>query len=238
MIMQPEKHRGFTLIELQIASLLMVLILIATGIVFYFSLNSIRFLNDAFEVYYNANNASQAISGEIMKANCYGWSQGPSWTGSLPINSFYGPGGKANPTLMPTIGSMPSTSDHIYLRSAHQASTVRGEHDSLAFNFDSHEVILFSLGNEIAPTETIPALFVNWNGSFAPVGSGNLVAEDITALTFYAISYNCVGFSLEVTGRVPDPLTGNYNVIRLNKTVTLRCAPLECPVPQATGGVW
>jgi len=82
------KRNGFTLLELQIASVLLVLILVVTGVIFYFGLASIRYLHDALKVYTSATNAMKVITHEVMQSNCYGDDIGANF--SPGDNSFYG----------------------------------------------------------------------------------------------------------------------------------------------------
>ena len=80
------RRAGLTLVELQTASVLLGIILVAMGVVLVTALNAVRILNDAHIVYYNALAAMRSFQGDIMRANRYGWS----------------PGGASGPTLAGT----------------------------------------------------------------------------------------------------------------------------------------
>ena len=97
------KKRGFTLLELQMASVLMIVVLIATGVIFYFALASIRFIHDAAMVYSNANAAMKTLTNEIMVSNCWGNGQGGGF--ATPQYSFYGIDGYVHGIEQDIIGS-------------------------------------------------------------------------------------------------------------------------------------
>ena len=84
------RNKGFTLMELQMSAVLMVVILIATGIIFYFSLAAIRYLHDASVVYANATNAMKAITDEVMRSNCYGHTLGPLYVPRRIVSMVWG----------------------------------------------------------------------------------------------------------------------------------------------------
>ena len=200
------KKRGFTLLELQMASVLMIVVLIATGVIFYFALASIRYLHDAAMVFSNANSAIKALTGEIIVSNCYGNAQG------------------GGPDFKPVYGS----GTDLYLRQTsqiHGAATIAGDFandDSLVFFTDQNsETFIDEMNVDISIG----------GGPVTPWGDGTYtVAHHITDFSFEHIAYNCVAVKVTATGDVQAPLpdaNGDFEVnkITIGKMITLRCAP-------------
>ncbi|MFH1092869.1 MAG: type II secretion system protein [Candidatus Omnitrophota bacterium] len=236
--------RGFTLLELQMASVLMIVVLIATGVIFYFSLASIRYIHDAVMVYSNATSAMKTLSDEIMVSNCFGNSQGISF--ATPNYSFYGPQGYihgidtvtftvpgglglSGVEAMNATGWMPSYgggSAAIYLRQAPQTGAASIEGD-----FPSHSALCISTGLNALTGIGEMYVEVSTPGSvLAPGGGGNYtVAHHITDFSFQPIAYNCVAVSVTATGSVLDPFGADVYQVTLGKMITLRCAPTVRP---------
>ncbi len=234
---------GFTLIELQMASLLMVVVLIATGVIFYFSLASIRYIHDAAMVYSNANTAMKTLTDEIMVSNCWGYDVWPSF--ATPRYSFYGNDGYvhgmqqdddsigtaaiASLQFMPVYGPIDSSTNVLYLRQAPQGHGI----PSTAGDFPNHDnMAIFTVTNAAG----IGEMHVSVANLAKPnVNAGTIVAHHITNFDFQPIAYNCVAVRVTVTGTVLDPLdpsgtgTDPYYEVTLGKMVTLRCAPTKKP---------
>lgn len=244
------KRSGFTLLELQMASILMVVVLIATGVIFYFCLASLRYIHDAAMVYSNANAAIKTLTDEVMVSNCWGNAQGVGF--AAPQYSFYGlmgyihgidtdgvtvPGGRglSGQEAFFTTGWMPvygaNTTNALYLR---QPSQVSGQ-PTVAGDFPDHDAMVIFLNvnavtgiNELNVDVSSPGGLVN------AVGAGQYtVAHHVTAFDFQPVAYNCVAVSVTVTGTVPDPLgaspSGQFYEVTLGKMITLRCAPTIRP---------
>ncbi|MCG2712192.1 MAG: type II secretion system GspH family protein [Candidatus Omnitrophica bacterium] len=238
------KKRGFTLLELQMASILMVVVLIATGVIFYFALASIRYLHDAFTVYSSASAAMKAITDEVMVSNCYGNDLGGPL--STPDFSFYGFNGyihgieQDDPTSAPAPLSgeeaqnsllwMPRFSaidnDNLYLRQSSQEAV-----PDVAGDFPFHASLVFYLATD--PVTGISGLYVDRQDASAaipmPMG-GTLVAPYVTAFDFEEIDYNCLSVRITVQGPVVYPGSGAIvHEVVLGKMITLRCAPNKRP---------
>ncbi len=240
------KKKGFTLLELQMASVLMIVVLIATGVIFYFCLASIRYIHDAFMVYSNANAAMKTLTHEIMVSNCYGNAQGVSFP--TPRFSFYGldgyihgistdgvtvPAGRGlsgveASAAIPWMPAYGGGSNVIYLR---QPSQVSGR-PTVAGDFPNHDAVAIYIENNSFTGISEMYVEVASPGGFlaAMGGVGHKVADHITDLSFTPIAYNCVAVSVTATGNVKDP-TGASDVyqVTLGKMITLRCAPTIRP---------
>lgn len=253
--MRPRSN-AFTLIELQIASMLMIVVLVATGVIFYFALASIRYMHDAFVVYANATSAIKAVSDEVMLSNCYGSVQGADVSIPQPADSFYAsmggyvhgmmtdgsapPGGYAalglsGQTAYDSLMFMPDYSagggNVLYLRQATQVSAPMGTTvPAVAGDFPAHDSIAFYLA-DVGGVSTLQLAHQVGGGSVGSGGGGGdlRVAEYVTAFGFSPVSYNCLTVFLTVTGTVPSPLGGEVHVVNLTKVITLRCAPAREP---------
>ena len=228
------KKRGFTLLELQMASVLMIVVLIATGVIFYFALASIRYIHDAAMVYSNASSAMKTLTREIMVSNCWGNGQGVGF--ATPRFSFFGvdgyihgistdgvtiPGGmelsgqevgNAN-GQMPTYGA---GAGDLFLRQVAQEGN-----PAVAGDFPAHSIVRIFRQNigvldELAVDVDNPA-------------RQYVVAHHITDFTFQPIAYNCVAVQVTATGDVLDPIGQNVYQVTLGKMITLRCAPTYKP---------
>lgn len=246
--MRPRK-KGFTLVELQMASVLMIVVLIATGVIFYFCLACIRYLHDAVIVYSNANSAMKTLRNEIMVSNCWGASQGPAF--ATPQYSFYGQDGyihgiSTDEITVPAgrglsgieainaynfMPVMADGTDVIYLRQVRQTGSSGGSPATVEGDFPNHDIVAIFLdpggsGEMRVSVETGPGNPDVVNGDYT-------VANHITAFSFQQIAYNCVALSVTATGTVPDPLgasaSGQVYEITLSQMVTLRCAPTIRP---------
>ncbi|MCK4993622.1 MAG: hypothetical protein KAS13_01075 [Candidatus Omnitrophica bacterium] len=240
------KKSGFTLLELQMASILMTVVLIATGVIFYFSLASIRYIHDAAMVYSNANTAMQTLTREIMVSNCWGNAQGVGF--ATPQYSFYGldgyyPGieqdviGGSTAAMnsvawMPVYGAI-TAAEQLFLRQPPQQGSIGGNPDTVAGDFSNHDALaIFRLDN----ADGIGELHVSvaQGGGFPDITAGDYIAaHHITNFDFQPISYNCVAVRITATGTVPDPigasLSGQFFEVTLGKMITLRCAPTKKP---------
>ncbi len=239
------KKRGFTLLELQMASVLMIVVLIATGVIFYFCLASIRYIHDAFTVYSNAAAAMKTLTNEIMISNCYGNAQGISFP--RPQYSFYGLNGYIHGILTDgvtvpagrglsgdeagnTTGWMPvygGGTGALYLRQAPQSSgnpTVGGD-------FPNHDaLVIYTEQNAFTGIDEMYVEISSPGGWLAATGGGNYtVAHYITDFRFSPIAYNCVGVSVTATGTVKDPWGADVYQVTLSEMITLRCAPTIRP---------
>jgi hypothetical protein len=240
-----KKNQGFTLLEVQISAMLMIVVLIATGVIFYFSLASIRYMHDAFVVYTNATTAMKLITNEVMVANCYGSGKAP--LAANPVYSFYGPsgyvhaGGGGQEAInsyidMPTLnGSNALVSSGIgwgnnslYLRQATQSSTIRGDVADIAGDFPEHEIV--QIYRDLDGTGTIQQLVIE--RELAGTTTTQVIADNVTQFDFQPIAYNSVHVLLTVDGTVLDPIGGGQrHSITLSKQITLRCAPSVTPIP-------
>ncbi|MFH1063000.1 MAG: hypothetical protein V1747_08995 [Candidatus Omnitrophota bacterium] len=237
-----KKNQGFTLLEVQISAMLMIVVLIATGVIFYFALASIRYMHDAFAVYTNATTAMKLITDEVMRSNCYGSAQGPG--AANPPFSFYGPGGYIHQGgvsgeeainayfLMPTlvgsnalVVSGTSWGTGFFLRQATQASTIRAEAADVAGDFPAHEIV--QIYRQWDVSATMLQLVVDREATGAQI-----IANNVTQFDFQPIAYNAVHVILTVEGTILDPLGGGIrHSITLSKQITLRCAPSLPPIP-------
>ncbi len=230
------KKTGLTLIELQVSSLLLMVILVVSGVIFYFALSSMAHLNDAFGVYKNAHAAMKFITMEVMRSNRYGWSQGPAWV--PPVASFYaevsalGGSSEALPFL-PTLGAN-NTSSVLVL----QQDAATGSGAALAVptagNYADDEYTI--IGLDPLDPETL-----YWDRNVAgfvfPLGAvpAQKIAEGISSLIFTKVAFNCLNVQLTVHGKMLDSLGGYCNQINLSSLVTLRCAPAVTCEPWDTG---
>jgi hypothetical protein len=246
--------KAFTLIELQIASILMIIVLIATGVIFYFALASLRYMHDAFVVYANATSAIKAISDEVMVSNCYGSAQDASGSIPQPGSSFWAvdgyihgslpdgsppPGGYAALGLsgmnaFNALSYMPDYSagggNVLYLRQATQVSAPMGTTaPSVAGDFPSHDSVAFYLSVNTNGISELQLEHIVGGGYLVTSGSDQVVAEHVTAFGFSPVSYNCLTVFLTVTGTMPSPLGGDVHQVNVTKVITLRCAPASEP---------
>ena len=242
-----KKSKGFTLLEVQIAAMLMIVVLIATGVIFYFSLASIRYMHDVFVVYANATTAMKLITNEVMVSNCYGSFQGPSFINEA--DSFYGINGYKHEYAsgafgseamnsyisMPTLGGVNNVvitgqtmGTGLLLRQATQASSIRGELADVAGDFPNHEIVEIYRQWNFDPEWTRLQLVIARTG-----GADQVVADGVTRFDFEPIAYNAVHVILTVEGTILDPLTAANirHSITLSKQITLRCAPSRPPIP-------
>ncbi|MBU0634572.1 MAG: hypothetical protein KKB82_02655 [Candidatus Omnitrophica bacterium] len=239
MINKHNRQKGLTLIELQIGAVIMMVLLVATGVIFYFALNSLRFMQDAFTVYSNAQSAMKAISQEVMKANRYGWVQGPTW--SPPANSVYSAGGtdlSAFPD-MPTLGTEIISSSWwggydpvcLYLRQDEQPDFLGPAVDPQADDYTDDQITLIQYHSSTGEIRIESAI-----GPIAPNQSaGFVVARNVSKLDFRKISFNALMVELEVTGKVLEPVSGEYTVAKIYTVLNLRCAPADTCEPWAGG---
>ena len=259
------RKNGFTLIEVQIASVLVAVILVATGVVFHFALASMRYMQDAYEVYWNAHIAMKVISTEVMRANRYGWSQGnPIWLDSVgvphPVQDMepYGINMPDNPcvaTLLPTLrdqyngGTYTNTSSALYLRQERLPLTLEGNISGNPQDYRDDELVLLYWDDPLGPNDEPRQLKMQMDRALvagaSPLnldGTGDIIASNIAFLQFTKIAFNCIGVRLRVEGRIPSPLGGRMNQIELNTMVTLRCAAAETCEPwgtvTATDNMW
>ncbi|MBU4479369.1 MAG: hypothetical protein KKH34_09850 [Candidatus Omnitrophica bacterium] len=243
--MMKKNKKAFTLLELQIASLMMVLVLVATGVIFYYTLAIVRYMHDAFEVFYNANAAIKVFQDEVMVANCYGSRAGGGTPPYVPAaNSYYGTNGPAFNAYqwMPTLNGLAAEwTDALFLRSAVQTSTERGELSPPAGDFNNHECVVIYRWTGLGEINTLQVARQT-GGAAAAAGGGLIVARHVTDLRFRPIAYNCLAIRVTVTGTVPNPMhdplipaTGGPRVysITLSKMITLRCAPGRALTPTA-----
>lgn len=250
------KKRGFTLLELQMASILMIVVLIATGVIFYFSLASIRYIHDATMVYSNANAAIQTLTKEIMVSNCWGNAQGVAF--ATPRYSFYGidgyihgietdgvtvPGGRdlSGQEASFTTGWMPvygaDINDQLFLRQPPQGGSLGGNPATVAGDFPDHDaMVIYLTANALTGINELNVEVSSPGGMLNAVGAGNYTAaHHITDFDFQPIAYNCVAVSVTATGTVPDPIViigvapGQYFEVTLGKMITLRSAPTIRP---------
>lgn len=239
MMNRTNRQNGFTLVELQIGAVIMMVLLVATGVIFYFALNSLRFMQDAFMVYSNAQAAMKAISQEVMRANRYGWTQGPSW--DPPAGSVYGAGGPDQSAFvfMPTLETFEKSSDStadpicLYLRQDQQPHFLGPAVDPQADDYDDDQITLIQYysgtglgGGEIRIQEGTGAIAAN------PV-AGFVVARNVTKLDFRKIRFNALMVELEVTGKILEPLSNEYTVAKVYTVLNLRCAPADTCEPWA-----
>lgn len=238
--------------EVQISAMLMIVVLIATGVIFYFSLASIRYMHDAFVVYTNATTAMKLITNEVMVANCFGSARGP---GAInPQFSFYGPSGYVHPggggsdafscyLDMPTLGGSNAIvvtpigwGNGLFLRQATQASTIRGDAADIAGDFPEHEIV--QIYRDLDGLGTIEQLVIE--RELAGTTTTQVIANNVTQFDFQPIAYNAVHVLLTVQGTVLDPMgatgTESRHSITLSKQITLRCAPSVTPIPD--GDTW
>jgi hypothetical protein len=245
-----KRNQGFTLLEVQISAMLMIVVLIATGVIFYFALASIRYMHDAFTVYTNATTAMKLITDEVMRSNCYGSGQNPGYVPAA--DSFYGSGGYTQAggisgtsadtvyNEMPTLGGSNNTVSSssasfgvltgLFLRQARQASFIRGDVASVAGDFPDHEILNIYLNWN--PMSTALQLLID-RGS----GGAQVIADNVTQFDFTPIAYNSLNVVLTVEGTVLDPIGGGVkHSLTLSKQITLRCAPSVTPIPD--GDTW
>lgn len=258
------KKNGFTLVEVQIASLLVTIILVATGVIFFFALSSMRYMQDSYETYWNAHIAMKVISKQIMLANRYGWSQGvPNWIDEngivRPLElEPYGIGdGTTFPQdvacinfLLPTLrdqnngGAYSNTSTAIYLRQERPPLSFEGNISGNPQDYRDDIIVLlywWDPGNNpsFEPRQLLMKEDRNTNVGGNPIGldaGGQVIASNIAFLQFEKIAFNCVGIRLRVEGRVPSPLGGRMNQLELNTVVTLRCAAAQTCEPWGSDG--
>ena len=247
-----KRNKGFTLLELQIASLVMVVVLVATGVIFYFALASIRYLHDAFTVYTNATTAMKIITQEAMLSNCYGSSAlgNPGYTANP--DSFYGVSGyiQEGPAgtvsgeealyaymTMPSLGgsnAMVSTDGSymsgLYLRQVTQASSQRGDVSNAAGDFPWHETVQIYRDDTVEPGKI--KLMIERYDPQSTTTTTQVIADNVTRFDFQPIAYNMLHVFLTVEGTVPDPWgSGTMHSLTLSKAITLRCAPSVTPIP-------
>jgi len=254
------KKAGFTLIELQVGAVMMVVVLLAGGVIFYFALNCMRFIQDAYEVYWNAQNAMKIIQQEVMRANRYGWQQEPDWSRDINgVNSLYGSGVNAPyidyPDVwfaMPTLGGSPSSPAtnnlasnvndpvQLYLRQDSQTSSLQsaeyagGGFAGSAWTYADDEITLLyhTFTESLDGTGELRVERPGIN-AIAQVMNGVLVASGVTDLEFRRIAFNALAVELQVTGSMVSPLGGQYNQIHIYTVVNLRCAPANTCEPWA-----
>ncbi|MFH1460368.1 MAG: hypothetical protein ABIG64_08400 [Candidatus Omnitrophota bacterium] len=248
--------KAFTLMELQIASFIMIAVLLVTGVLFYFALASLRYMHDGFEVIYNANMVMKVISQEVMISNCYGSTQGPTQAnlvlGLNPNEHFYGNRGYqhrlttglsasrawealfATPTLQ---GQNTAWADTIFLRQALQNKTgfvATGDPENSGNFFEHDAVVIFrdAATNDVWIDRSSNNNPNNIDFVAANPGNGMRIATHIEALEFWPIEFNCVGVRITARGRIPNPLPGQlqYFELVLGRFITLRCAPQIAPV--------
>lgn len=249
------QKRGFTLIELQMAGLAMSAVLVATGVMFYFALGAIRYLNDAYTVFANANAAVKAFTNEVMVANCYGRDQTPTF--ATPQYSFYGAQGYVHsggtgteasnafngmPTLQNSNASwtLDDGSGRLYLRLTRTIPTVAGD-------FPEHDIVVFY---RLVDANGVGKLLVErGTGSQVvnPVGAiddRNVVAEYISAVTIFPVAYNCLVVRVTCTGTIPAPIgtggegSGRVYQVTLTNAIALHCAPTRPPSAVNAGDLW
>ncbi|MBU1088185.1 MAG: hypothetical protein KKD05_11805 [Candidatus Omnitrophica bacterium] len=245
-----KRNQGFTLLEVQISAMLMIVVLIATGVIFYFSLASIRYMQDAFDVYTNATTAMNLITNEVIRSNCYGSAQGPGYV-AVP-GSFYGANGYQHVLAGGALGAsadsvyvdMPTLNDSnamvvsgfgsgngLYLRQATQASSSSGVAADVAGDFPSHEIVEIYRQWFFGPPNKIQLIVDRTD----PVLGSSIqaIADNVIQFDFKPIAYNCVHVILTLEGKVDDPMAAGVkrHRITLSKLITLRCAPSVAPIP-------
>ncbi|MCP4648990.1 MAG: hypothetical protein GY853_02755 [PVC group bacterium] len=230
------KRDGFTLVEVQMAALMVVVVLITTGVIFYFALASVRYVRDAYEVYFNAHMAMKVIRAEVIRSNRYGWDQGnPAWVDghpwdNEPYNQVTGVDATCWSDKLPTLtlaGNVNGPESAIFLRQEEPAIAGVGGGNPADYEDDAMLVIFQSANNEVR--RNYDASGSNPLGT--AVGDGDLVATNVTLLEFRKIAFNCVGVRLRVEGDIASPLGGTYNVVELNTMLTLHCAAAQTSEP-------
>ncbi len=249
-----KRNKGFTLLEVQISALIMVIVLIASGVIFYFALSSIRYLHDAFAVYTNATTAMKVITNEVMVSNCYGSNNGGP--GYVPdVDSFYGAAGyiQVGPAVsgqnahdsfvqMPSLGGVNDRvvtaigGTGLFLRQVTPPSDIRSDRSDSPGDFPWHEEVRIyrqNIGGR--PKLVIERFDPNSPGGASTVIAPLVLADNVTMFDFEPIAYNMVHVFLTVEGDVidPDPAAGGaaLHSLTLSKAITLRCAPSVTPIP-------
>ncbi len=252
-------QRGMTLVELQMSAVMFVLVMLAGGVVFYFSLAALRYLQDVYQVNANVTAAMTALHQEILRANRYGWRQGTSYSPSpnstFDLNGWIAPSGadeystlNAIPSLAGSVGS----SDVLILRQEQNPET--------RFNSDGSVTTPMMTYPEYYSDDQITSIYrdepaadlegradmwmdVVLSPNFVTTsGTGtHLIARNITRLEFAKISYNCLQVEVEAMGTVPKPIRNAtddpYYRVKILTYMTLRCAPQF--VREATvGDLW
>ncbi|MFH2137830.1 MAG: hypothetical protein ABII88_04925 [Candidatus Omnitrophota bacterium] len=237
------KKNGFTLVEVQVSALLMVVVLLATGVIFYFALATMRYIQDAYQVYMNAHTAMKVITREVMISNRYGWIDTPTWVIAPPNGTPYGVGGDDQGCLgflVPSltrggIDPLVDGSPAIYLR---QEITANAGALLSEYNDDAMTCISLDAGTNTIWLDTTQA---SGGGGGAGEGAGVVIANNVTLLEFRKIAFNCVAVRLRVEGTAASPLPAGgdtqYNTLELNTIVTLRCAAARTCEPWGTGNV-
>ena len=242
------------------AGLAMMVVLVASGVIFYFALATIRYLNDAYLVFANANSAMKAITKQVMMSNCYGRAQGPAYADVA--HGFYGPSGSyvhvgtgssgtgANtafpwmPTLQSNTAAWELSATPLYLRQTREERSLSGETPTLAGDFPSHDIVCFYRWQDpqrgvwkLACHRESPGTFTG----IMPPADNEMVAEYIENVTVCPVAYNCLSIRLTCRGTIPKPVAGGgpqvYEVT-LTNAVTLRCAPAISPMSVYAGGLW
>jgi hypothetical protein len=236
------KNNGFTLIELQMSSLMLVVILVTTGVIFYFALATIRYMHEAFDVYANSVTAMKVITQEVMVSNCFGPIRGsaPAVASAAP-ESFWGvngyvhvggggqvarnasvdfPNWNGSSAEFVTDGSMGTG---LYLRQA-----VGG---ARAGDFPEHEIVYIYRDWNADPLRPFFQLWIDRGAG------GFLVADYVSEFAFSPMAYNAIAVRITCEGLLTDPLGGGIrHSITLTKMIALRCAPLNSPV--SSGNSW
>ena len=205
-----KRRSGMTLVELQTASVLMGIILVAIGVVLVTALNAVRVLNDAHTVYWNALAAMKSLQIEIMRSNRYGWHNSFDYT--VPNESVYGAGSPTNENTAPLLSL--HASDHgaeLYLRA--DLNNLDDPPNPVTSTYSDDTELRFHLnGTDLVEDST-----------------NRTIATHVSGLSFSKLAYNAVAVTVIVQGDLEDPLqAGNPKHEALVSTVVnLRCAAGE-----------
>ncbi len=243
---------GLTLIELQIAAILLTVVLVATGVAFYFALGTIRYIQDAFEVHMNAHTAIKVITREVVIANRYGWSPLPS---TPATDGPYDPIGSGQPwsefaciangryvTLDVGASVFQDAAAIVYLRQDVPPISWLGVGDTTPHRYWDDDVTVFYLSQPPGWVAGDPfeLRIVKFPGGATPTnaigaianGTGELIATNITNLTFNKHDFNHLGVQVTVQGDIADPLSAEqYNEITLRTRINLHSAPARASEP-------
>ena len=210
-----KRRSGMTLVELQTASVLMGIILVAIGVVLVTALNAVRVLNDAHTVYWNALAAMKSLQIEIMRSNRYGWHRGIDYT--VPAESVYGVAGPdgAGVTDVPSLWGV-NDGIELWLRADGQPE-LGGEPPATPQTYvDDVRMHFYLNGNDLMEDAAADNGF----------SSTRTIASHVSELKFSKLTYNAVAVTVIVQGELEDPLqAGNPKHEALVSTiVNLRCA--------------
>lgn len=213
-----KRQAGMTLVELQIASVLMGFILVALGVALVTVLNAVRVLNDAHTVYWNALAAMKSLHVEIMRSNRYGWIDSLPY--AVPDESVYGAASPTNENTAPLLSlSGSNQGTELYLRA------------------DIQDITTGVLLTDPRTYRDDAQLHFHLNGTdLVEDNTNRTIATHVSGLSFSKLAYNAVAVTVITQGDLEDPLqAGNPKHEALVSTiVNLRCAAGEsCEGPRA-----